>query len=100
MELVSQSYTEQSQGSSIQAANNLAIIATGAGKDSNININASDITVGNNALFKTDNDLNISGVAQNEQTRSNNKSSSFGAGAYASTNPGKEGASFGITAKP
>jgi len=94
----SQSYTEQSQGSSVQAANNLAIIATGAGKDSNININASDITVGNNALFKTDNDLNISGVAQNEQTRSNNKSSSFGAGAYASTNPGKEGASFGITA--
>ncbi|SUD90596.1 two-partner secretion domain-containing protein [Psychrobacter phenylpyruvicus] len=94
----SQSYSEQSQGSSIQAANNLAIIATGAGKDSNININASDITVGNNALFKTDNDLNIKGVAQNEQTRSNNKSSSFGIGAYASTNPGKEGASFGITA--
>ena len=94
----SQSYSEQSQGSSIQAANNLAIIATGAGKDSNININASDITVGNNALFKTDNDLNINGVAQNEQTRSNNKSSSFGIGAYASTNPGKEGASFGITA--
>nr|WP_241878050.1 hemagglutinin repeat-containing protein [Psychrobacter sp. PraFG1]UNK04463.1 hemagglutinin repeat-containing protein [Psychrobacter sp. PraFG1] len=93
----SQSYNEQSQGSSI-TTNNLALIATGGGKDSNINIKGSDISVANNALFKADNDFNINGVAQNEQTRSNNKSSSFGAGVYASTNPSGEGASFGITA--
>ena len=89
----SQSYREQSQGSTIQAANNLAIIATGGGKDSNININGSDISVGNNALFKADNDFSINGVAQNEQTRSNNKSSSFGVGVYADTK-----GSAGITA--
>lgn len=92
----SSSYTEVNQGSSI-TTNNLALIATGAGTDSNININGSNLNVTNDALFQADNDLTINGVAQNSNTRSDNKSSSTAIGAYAATNPGK-GASYGITA--
>ena len=86
------SYTEQNQASNI-TANNLALIATGAGKDSDININGSTLDVTNNALFQADNDFNVSGVAQNSNTRSTNKSSSAAIGGYAST-----GSGVGITA--
>ena len=89
------SYTEVNQGSNINA-NNLALIATGAGKDSNININGSNINVTNNALFQADNDFNVSGVAQNSNTRSTNSSSSAAIGGYASF--GGQGTSGGITA--
>ncbi|MES1964317.1 hemagglutinin repeat-containing protein [Psychrobacter sp. AH5] len=68
-------------------------MATGAGKDSNININGSNINVTNNALFQADNDFNVSGVAQNSTTRSTNSSSSAAIGGYAST-----GSGVGITA--
>ena len=88
----SSSYTELNQGSSIDT-NNLALIATGAGADSNININGSSLTVSNDALFQADNDLNVNGVAQNSNTRSNNKNSSTAIGGYASTGNG-----MGITA--
>ncbi|WP_372863080.1 hemagglutinin repeat-containing protein [Psychrobacter sp.] len=92
----SSSYTEANQGSST-TTNNLALIATGAGTDSDININGSSLTVNKDALFQVDNDLTINGVAQNSNTRSDNKSSSTAIGAYAATNPGKD-ASYGITA--
>ena len=88
----SSSYTEVNQGSSI-TTNNLALIATGAGVDSNININGSNLDVSNDALFKADNDFNVNGVAQNSTTRSTNSSSSAAIGGYAST-----GSGFGITA--
>ena len=92
----SSSYTEKNKGSSIDT-NNLALIATGAGTDSNININGSSLTVSNNALFQADNDLNVNGVAQNSSTRNTSKSSSTALGVYAATNPGQD-SSFGITA--
>ncbi|WP_218690416.1 hemagglutinin repeat-containing protein [Psychrobacter sp. BF1] len=88
----SSSYTEVNQASSI-TTNNLALIATGAGVDSNININGSNLDVTNNALFQADNDFNLNGVAQNSNTRSTNKSSSTAIGAYADTS-----GSGGITA--
>ena len=68
-------------------------LATGAEVDSNININGSSLTVSNDALFQADNDFNVNGVAQNSNTRSNNKSSSAAIGGYAST-----GSGVGITA--
>ncbi|WP_201599111.1 two-partner secretion domain-containing protein, partial [Psychrobacter vallis] len=68
----SSSVTEENQGSSIDT-NNLALIATGAGTDSNININGSNLNVSNDALFQADNDFNVNAVAQNSNTRSNNK---------------------------
>ncbi|MBR5494230.1 MAG: hemagglutinin repeat-containing protein, partial [Psychrobacter sp.] len=86
------SYTEVNQGSNINT-NNLALIATSAGKDSNIDINGSNLNVNNNALFQADNDFNVNGVAQNSNTRSDNSSSSAAIGGYASTGNG-----IGITA--
>ena len=68
-------------------------LATGAEVDSNININGSNLDVSNDALFQADNDFNVNGVAQNSNTRSNNKSSSAAIGGYAST-----GSGVGITA--
>ena len=88
----SSSYTEVNQASNI-TANNLALIATGAGSDSNINVNGSNLNVTNDALFKADNDFNLNGVAQNSNTRSTNKSSSTAIGGYADTS-----GSGGITA--
>ena len=90
----SSSYTEKNQGSSINT-NNLALIATGAGSDSNIDINGSYLTVSNDALFQADNDFNVNGVAQNSNTRSNNKSSNSAIGGYASFG---QNTSAGITA--
>ncbi len=77
----SSSYTEVNQASNI-TTNNLALIATGAGVDSNINVNGSNLNVTNDALFKADNDFNLNGVAQNSNTRSTNKSSSTAIGGY------------------
>lgn len=88
----SSSYTEVNQASNI-TTNNLALIATGAGVDSNINVNGSNLNVTNDALFQADNDFNVNGVAQNSNTRSTNKSSSAAIGGYAST-----GSGVGITA--
>ncbi|MCG3861041.1 hemagglutinin repeat-containing protein [Psychrobacter sp. Ps5] len=88
----SSSYNEVNQGSNITTGN-LALIATGAGTGSNININGSNLNVTSDALFQADNDFNVSGVAQNSNTRSTNSSSSAAIGGYAST-----GSGVGITA--
>lgn len=90
----SSSVTEVNQGSNIDT-NNLALIATGAGTNSNINVNGSNLNVTNNALFQADNDLNVNGLAQNSNPRSNNKSSSTAIGGYASFG---QNTSAGITA--
>ena len=74
-------YTETNQASNI-ATNNLALIATGAGENSNINVNGSNLNVTNDALFKADNDFNLNGVAQNSNTRSTNSSSNTAIGGY------------------
>ena len=92
----SSSYTEVNQASSI-TTNNLALIATGAGVDSNINVNGSNLNVTSNALFQADNDFNLNGVAQNSNTRSTNSSSSTAIGGYAATSSSGK-ASGGITA--
>ena len=86
------SYNEVNQASTI-TTNNLALIATGGGTDSNININGSNLDISNNALFQAHNDFNVNGVAQNSNTRSTNSSSSAAIGGYASTSSG-----VGITA--
>lgn len=88
----SSSYNEVNQASTITTGN-LALIATGAGTGSNININGSNLNVTNDALFQADNDFNVNGVAQNSSTRSDNKSSSAAIGAFADTS-----GSVGITA--
>ena len=52
----------------------------GAGKDSNINIEGSDISGKEGTTLMADNQVNIKAVEQNHQERSTNKSSGFNAG--------------------
>lgn len=55
-------------------------MATGAGKDSNINIEGSDISGKQGTTLVADNQVNIRAAEQNHQERSTNKSSGFNAG--------------------
>ena len=55
-------------------------MATGAGKDSNINIEGSDISGKRGTTLMADNQVNIKATEQNHQERSTNKSSGFNAG--------------------
>jgi len=55
-------------------------VATGAGKDSNINIEGSDISGKQGTTLMADNQVNIKAAEQNHQERSTNKSSGFNAG--------------------
>ncbi len=77
----SSSVTEVNQGSSI-TTNNLALIATGGGKDSNIDLIGSDINATSGGYFKADNDFNIDGVAEQQSQSSDNKNSSYGVGGF------------------
>ena len=56
------------------------IVATGAGKNSDINIKGSDISGKQGTTLIADNQVNIKATEQNHQERSTNKSSGFNAG--------------------
>ena len=72
------------------------IVATGAGKDSNINIEGSDISGKQGTTLIADNQVNIKATEQNHQERSTNKSSGFNAGvAIKVSNGAVAGVTFG-----
>ena len=66
--------------SQVNAGGKVNIVATGAGKDSNINIEGSDISGKQGTTLVADNQVNIKAAEQNHQERSTNKSSGFNAG--------------------
>ena len=66
--------------SQVNAGGKVNVVATGAGKDSNINIEGSDISGKQGTTLMADNQVNIKAVEQNHQERSTNKSSGFNAG--------------------
>ncbi|WP_432744567.1 hemagglutinin repeat-containing protein [Haemophilus influenzae] len=66
--------------SQVNAGGKVNIVATGAGKDSNINIKGSDISGKQGTSLIADNQVNIKATEQNHQERSTNKSSGFNAG--------------------
>ena len=66
--------------SQVNAGGKVNIVATGAGKDSNINIEGSDISGKQGTTLMADNQVNIKATEQNHQERSTNKSSGFNAG--------------------
>ena len=70
------------------------IVATGAGKDSNINIEGSDISGKQGTTLMADNQVNIQAAEQNHQERSTNKSSGFNAGVAIKVS---NGAAAGVT---
>ena len=69
-------------------------MATGAGKDSNINIEGSDISGKQGTTLMADNQVNIKAAEQNHQERSTNKSSGFNAGVAIKVS---NGAAAGVT---
>ena len=69
-------------------------MATGAGKDSNINIEGSDISGKRGTTLIADNQVNIKATEQNHQERSTNKSSGFNAGVAIKVS---NGAAAGVT---
>ena len=66
--------------SQVNAGGKVNIVATGAGKDSNINIKGSDISGKQGTTLIADNQVNIKAIEENHQERSTNKSSGFNAG--------------------
>ena len=66
--------------SQVNAGGKVNIMATGAGKDSNINIEGSDISGKQGTTLIADNQVNIKAIEENHQERSTNKSSGFNAG--------------------
>ena len=66
--------------SQVNAGGKVNIMATRAGKDSNINIEGSDISGKQGTTLIADNQVNIKAIEENHQERSTNKSSGFNAG--------------------
>ncbi|NVE01676.1 hemagglutinin repeat-containing protein [Massilia sp. BJB1822] len=83
-------------GSALTAGNNLSISATGAGKDSNIDIIGSDLNAKGDIKLKADNAVNLVAAQDTESQHSDSKSMSAAAGIGASI--GTNGMSFGFTA--
>ncbi|UMR30295.1 hemagglutinin repeat-containing protein [Massilia sp. MB5] len=83
-------------GSALTAGNNLSITATGAGKDSNIDIIGSDLNAKGDIKLKADNAVNLVAAQDTESQHSDSKSMSAAAGIGASI--GTNGMSFGFTA--
>ena len=66
--------------SRINAGGTVNLLATGAGKDSNINIIGSDVAGSKGTHFQADNEINLLAAEQNHSERSSNKSSGWSAG--------------------
>ena len=94
-----QSHTQTNEASTVNAAGNLSIKATGAGKDSNINIVGSQLKAGNNGSLSADNEVNILASSQQDTHNSQNKAQGFGVGVYATGSAsGKTGAGITLNA--
>ena len=94
-----QSHTQTNEASTVNAAGNFSIKATGAGKDSNINVIGSQLKAGNNGSLIADNEVNILASSQQNTQNSQNKAQGFGVGVYATGSAsGKTGAGITLNA--
>ena len=94
-----QSHTQTNEASTVNAAGNFSIEATGAGKDSNINVIGSQLKAGNNGSLSADNEVNILASSQQDTQTSQNKAQGFGVGVYATGSAsGKTGAGITLNA--
>lgn len=89
----SHSERDQASQSQVYAGGTTNIVATGAGKDSNINIIGSDVMGMKGTNLAAENDVNIKAAEQNGLEQSNNKSSGWNAGVTISNQTG-----LGVTA--
>ncbi|WP_410683511.1 two-partner secretion domain-containing protein [Avibacterium paragallinarum] len=83
-------------GSEVNAGGKVNIQATGAGKESDINIVGSDVSGKQGTSLQADDEINLQAAKQTHQERSKNKSTGFNAGVAVSY--GSDGFAFGITA--
>ena len=82
--------------SKVNAGGKVNIGATGAGKDSNIIIEGSDVSGKQGTFLSADNQVIVKAVEQNHKERSTNKSSGFNAGVAIKVGSGvAAGATFG-----
>ncbi|MHB1117843.1 hemagglutinin repeat-containing protein [Sideroxydans sp.] len=88
--------SQQRSGSTLKAGGNLNLIATGGGENSNITIQGSDISAGQDTNLTADNKINLLADKNINDQVSHNSSSSSGAGVGITVGSG--GGSFGITA--
>nr|WP_312266989.1 hemagglutinin repeat-containing protein [Neisseria sp.] len=86
----------QAQASQIQSGGKTTLIATGAGKASNINITGSDVAGKAGTILIADNNINLQSAEQTNTERSKNKSEGWNAGVAISI--GQGGWSLGVTA--
>lgn len=68
---------EGAQGSNLQAGGNVNLVASGAGKDSNILIQGSQVNAGDTVRLAADNEVNLL-AARNTTTQSNSSKNSSG----------------------
>ena len=80
--------------SQVNAGGKVNIVATGAGKASNITIQGSDVSGKQGTFLGADNDINITAAEQTHKERSTNQSSGFNAGVAMKVS---NGAAAGIT---
>lgn len=73
----STSQSDTARGSSVTAGGNVAIIATGAGQDSNLTIQGSAVEAGKSALLFADNQIKLL-AAKNEASQQSSNSASSG----------------------
>ncbi|MBB4595385.1 hemagglutinin repeat-containing protein, partial [Xanthomonas cannabis] len=96
----SESETKQrsstSKGSTLQAGNNVNLIATGGGEDSNILVRGSGIKAGNNLLLAADNNITLEAAQDTFEQHSTSKSKSAAVGVAITY--GADGFAAGITA--
>ncbi len=72
-------------GSTVAAGHDLTIIATGAGRDSDINLIGSDLSAGNNAVLKAEGDILLRAARNATEQKTDSKSSSASIGIGYST---------------
>ncbi|MFY1942918.1 hemagglutinin repeat-containing protein [Achromobacter xylosoxidans] len=72
-------------GSTVAAGHDLTLIATGAGRDSDINLIGSDLSAGNNAVLKAEGDILLRAARNATEQKTDSKSSSASIGIGYST---------------
>ena len=86
--------SDTAQGANIQAAGNLSLRATGAGKDSNIRIQGANLEAGQTASLKADNNIELLAAQNTNQQQSTNSASSASMGATFALGGSQNGLSF------
>ncbi len=90
-----QSSADSAKGSKVNAGGNVTITATGAGKDSDITVQGSNVTAGKATTLKADDQVNLLAAQNTTQESSNSKNSSGSIGVGFQLGAG--GAQAGVT---